>query len=114
MQIGYADTRFSKTILIPALLIVIFLAIWAYREMPDGKWHWVNFIAIYLIATIFYMNVGVWLHEQLHCLVLRRTNSVNRTHFLSTEGLVNQVFGCKTPGRKNVTLQNIALVKLTL
>jgi len=39
MQIGYADTRFSKTILIPSLLLAIFLAIWAYREMPDGKWH---------------------------------------------------------------------------
>ena len=79
MRIGYADTKFSTTILITAISVMFLLAIWAYREMPDTRWRWGNFTAIYLIATLLYMNIGVWLHEQLHCLAFRGTNTTNRT-----------------------------------
>ena len=80
MRIGYADTKFSLVILIGSLSIIILLAIWAFREMPDTKWRLSNFLSIYFIAAIIYTNIGVWLHEQLHCLAFRGTISEDRTH----------------------------------
>lgn len=80
MRIGYADTRFSFAILTGSLTIIILLAFWAFREMPDTEWRLVNFLSIYFVAAITYMNIGVWLHEQLHCLAFRGTMPENRTH----------------------------------
>jgi hypothetical protein len=79
MRIGYADTKFSSAILIGSLSIFILLAIWAFKEMPDTEWRLVNFLIIYFVAAIIYMNIGVWLHEQLHCLAFRGTTPENRT-----------------------------------
>jgi hypothetical protein len=80
MRIGYADPKFSFVILIGCLSIMILLAIWAFRELSDTKWRVSNFLSIYLIATMIYTNLGVWLHEQLHCLAFRGTTPANRTH----------------------------------
>ena len=80
MRVGHADTRFSKAILTTSYLAIIFLGIWVFIEIPDTKWHWGNFIVIYLVAVIIYTNIGVWLHEQLHCLAFRGANITNRTH----------------------------------
>jgi len=80
MRIGYAKAEFSSTILAISLAVIVFLGIWAYREIPDTEWRWANFLAIYVVAAILYMNLGVWLHEQLHCLAIRGTNAKNRTH----------------------------------
>jgi len=80
MRIGYADARFSMVIILVSLSAIIYLASWAYREIPDTEWRWANFVAIYVVAAILYMNLGVWLHEQLHCLAIRGTNAKNRTH----------------------------------
>ena len=79
MRIGYADTKFSAVILIASLSTIMFLAIWAFRELPNTKWRWGNFLAIYFIATIIYTNFGVWLHEHLHCLAYRNAKPENRT-----------------------------------
>lgn len=79
MRIGYADTRFSLAILLGSLSIMIFLALWAFREMPETKWRLGNFLFIYFIAAIIYTNLGVWLHEQLHCLAFRGTTLERRT-----------------------------------
>ncbi|MBN1302994.1 MAG: DUF3267 domain-containing protein [Anaerolineales bacterium] len=79
MRIGYADTKFSTVILIISLSTIIFLATWAFRELPNTKWRWGNFLAIYFFATIIYTNFGVWLHEQLHCLAYRGAKPENRT-----------------------------------
>jgi hypothetical protein len=80
MRIGYANTGFSFAILTGSFTIIILLAIWAFREMPDTEWRLVNFLSIYFVAAITYMNIGVWLHEQLHCLPFRGTLPENRTH----------------------------------
>lgn len=79
MRIGYADTKFSTAILIVSLSAIIFLAIWAFGELPNTKWRWGNFLVIYFIAAIMYTNFGVWFHEQLHCLAHRDTKPENRT-----------------------------------
>ena len=80
MRIGYADTKFSFAILIGSLSIIILLAIWAFREIPDIEGRLVHFLVIYFFATIIYTNIGVWLHEQLHCLAFRGTIPENRIH----------------------------------
>ena len=93
MRIGRADVKFSKTILAIALPAMILLAIWAYREIPDSKWRLGNFTAIYMITAFLYTNIGVWLHEQLHCLAFRGAIdtdriqiSFNRKHILFLNG----------------------------
>ncbi|MFZ5820843.1 MAG: hypothetical protein ACOYYJ_13160 [Chloroflexota bacterium] len=80
MRIGYATTRFSLAILLGSLSIMIFLAIWAFREMPETKWRLVNFLFVYFVAAIIYTNLGVWLHEQLHCLAFRGSTPEYQTH----------------------------------
>jgi len=77
MRIGHADDKFSKTILAIAVPVMILLAIWAYLEMPNGKWRWGHFLTVYLIAALIYTNLGVWLHEQLHYLAYRGANTTN-------------------------------------
>jgi hypothetical protein len=79
MRIGYADTKFSTAILIVSLSAIVFLAIWAFGELPNTKWRWGNFFVIYFTAAIMYTNFGVWLHEKLHCLAYRGTKPKNRT-----------------------------------
>lgn len=80
MRIGYANTKFSMAILLDSLCIMILLAIWAFREMPETKWRLGNFLLVYFIAALIYTNLGVWLHEQLHCLALRGNPPEHRTH----------------------------------
>ena len=80
MRIGYADTKFSIAILIVSLSVMGFLAIWAYREMANTEWRLVIFLTTYFVAAIIYTNLGVWIHEQLHCLAFRGTTPENRTH----------------------------------
>ena len=80
MRIGYASPGFSAPILIIALSVMALLGIWAYREMPDTKWRWFFPLGIYLIATLIYTNICVWLHEHLHCLAFWGTTPENRTH----------------------------------
>ncbi len=80
MRIGYADTKFSTAILAVCSPAIILLAIWAYREMPNTEWRLGIFLLIYFIAAIIYTNIGVWAHEQLHCLSFRGTTPEIQTH----------------------------------
>ena len=82
MRIGYADTKFSTAILMVSLSIIVFLATWVYRELPNTEWRLVNFLAVYLVAAILYVNLGVWVHEQLHCLVFRGTANESQTRII--------------------------------
>jgi len=79
MRIGYADARFSATLLTVAGCVIILLAVWAFGEMADTRWRWANLLAIYILAGMLYANLGVWLHEQLHCLGFRGSSSEKRT-----------------------------------
>lgn len=82
LKIGYADRRFLF-LTIPVLLLIIgFLAVCVYREIPATKWRLVHFLAIYAVAALLYLNIGVWLHEQLHCLAFRNSKYVNRVQFI--------------------------------
>ncbi len=73
MRIGFATARFSWTVLGPAVLALILLAIWLYLEIPASGLRPVYFILLYLIAVLVYLNLGVWLHEHAHCLAYRGT-----------------------------------------
>ena len=82
MRIGHADTKFSTVLFTVSLSIIIFLAIWVYRELPNTKWCLVHFLAVYLVAAILYGNLGVWFHEQLHCLAFRGTVHENQAQII--------------------------------
>lgn len=73
MRIGFATAGFSRAVMLPAVLALIVLAIWLYRVLPASPWRPVYFVLIYLIAVLIYLNLGVWLHEQAHCLAYRGT-----------------------------------------
>lgn len=47
------------------------------RQRYGYKW---ILLFVYFIAAIIYTNLGVWLHEQLHCLAFRGTTPERRTH----------------------------------
>jgi hypothetical protein len=79
MRIGYADRRFSSVFLLVTLSIVFLLAIGVYRELPATGWRLGYFLAVYLVAGLLYANLGVWFHEQLHCLAFRGTTHQSQT-----------------------------------
>ena len=111
MRIGYADTKFSTAILIVSLSVIVFLALWAYREMPNIKWRWSNFLSIYFVATIIYTNIGVWIHEQLHCLAFRGTTPENRTHISFSRKYILFLNGhYRARGANNYRIQRRALL----
>jgi hypothetical protein len=111
MRIGYADTKFSTAILIVSLFVIIFLALWAYREMPNTKWRWGNFLSIYFVVAILYTNIGVWVHEQLHCLAFRGTMPENRTHISFSRKYILFLNGhYQARGANNYRIQRRALL----
>jgi len=71
MRIGHADASFSAVAILAAATAVVCLGYWAYQEMQATEHRLVHFCVIYALAAVFYMNAGVWLHEQLHCLAYR-------------------------------------------
>jgi hypothetical protein len=82
MRIGFADRSFSTPFLAVLVSIIVFLAIWTFRELPKNGFRWLSFTAVYLTAGLVYTNPGVWLHEHLHCLVYRgRERNRTNIHF---------------------------------
>jgi len=79
MRVGDADRQFSVTILLVSLFGMLYLAYWVYREIPVAGWRVAHFLMIYLVAVLLYANLGVWIHEQLHCLAFRGTALEKRT-----------------------------------
>jgi len=82
MRIGYADARFSTVIILVSLSIMIYLAVWVYREIPKTEWRLIHFLVLYAVAALLYANLGVWIHEQLHCLAFRGTKDKNRAYIV--------------------------------
>lgn len=78
MRIGHAGSGFSAVFILAVAIAVVCLGYWAFQEMRPTGHVLVSFLAIYAVAVIFYMNAGVWLHEQLHCLAY--LGSVPRRH----------------------------------
>lgn len=73
MRVGSAEPKFSRVFVLASLFVVICLAFRTYTQLPATGLRPVYFIAIYLIAAVLYLNLGVWIHEQLHCLPFRGT-----------------------------------------
>jgi hypothetical protein len=71
MQIGSADRVFIFTVSLIALMFLIYFAYRFYQAIPDNPWRIGIFMASCLVVALVYMNLGVWLHEQLHFWGLR-------------------------------------------
>ncbi len=73
MRVGFATSRFKAAALAVFVAIVLALAFWMYITLPEGDWRWrvAHFAGLYLAAALVYVNFGVWVHEQLHCLPYR-------------------------------------------
>jgi hypothetical protein len=111
MRIGYADARFSTAITLAAVAGMISLAYWAYRELADTGWPLVKLLAIYFIAAILYLNLGVWLHEQLHCLPYRGGGPQPRTHIFFERKFILALSGhYRVTGAANYRIQRRALL----
>ena len=82
MRVGSAEARFSTVIMLVSLSAIICLAFLVYTEMPQAKLRPVYFLALYLVAAALYLNLGVWIHEQLHCLPFRRTVYAKRVRIV--------------------------------
>jgi hypothetical protein len=67
-----------------ALSAVLTLALWVYREIPNTPWRLLYFLGVYFAAALVYANLGVWLHEQLHCLAFRGTLHEKRARITYT------------------------------
>ncbi len=70
MRIGSADKIFINTIMIIATILIIYLTYWAFQEIPNNSRRLSTMLFIYGVTGILYMNLGVWIHEQLHYLGL--------------------------------------------
>jgi hypothetical protein len=111
MRIGHADARFSTVILLAAVVVMICLVYWAYRELAKTEWPLVKLLAIYSVAAILYVNLGVWLHEQLHCLPYRGTVPKTRTRILFERKFLLALSGhYRVTGAVNYRIQRRALL----
>lgn len=80
MRVGFATTRFKAVVLALFLVTVLLLAFWMYLALPAGPWLLLRFAGLYAAAALVYVNFGVWVHEQLHCLPYRAPAYRGRTH----------------------------------
>ena len=80
MRIGFAPDKPALLMKSASLLALTLLAIWVYLEIPAGTGRWAIFLLIYLASAGLYLNLGVWLHEQLHCLAVRGTIHARQAH----------------------------------
>lgn len=73
LRIGFATDRASLLLKSAAALTLIILGIWLYLEIPETRLRGACFVLIYLLSAGLYLNLGVWIHEQLHGLAVRGT-----------------------------------------
>jgi hypothetical protein len=94
MRIGHADAWFSVVAILAATTAVVCLGYWAYQEMQAMEHRLVSFCLIYAVAAVFYMNAGVWLHEQLHCLAYRGSVPSRQIRVSFERRFILAVSGC--------------------
>ncbi len=73
MRVGHAGSGFTLAVALASAVVMIYLGLWIYREIPATAWRTIYFLGLVLSAILLYINLGVWLHEQLHCLPFRGT-----------------------------------------
>ena len=71
IRIGKADRKTIITFYAIAIPLLILLAYWIFRSIASSSEKWWQMLLIYFLAALFYVNAGVWVHEQLHCLGFR-------------------------------------------
>jgi hypothetical protein len=111
MRIGYADSRFSTVFILLSSSLIVCFTYWVFRAIPKTEWLSVHFLAIYFIATILYMNFGVWLHEQLHCLAYRSDSRRTRTQIIYKRKFIMFLSGhYQVTGATSYRIQRLALL----
>ncbi len=80
MRVGFATLWFRIVAIFLFVCTMLALAFWAYLALPPGPWHMLRFAALYVGAALLYINFGVWIHEQLHCLAYRGPEYAKRAH----------------------------------
>ncbi|MGE5774583.1 MAG: hypothetical protein ACM33V_00090 [Chloroflexota bacterium] len=78
MRVGSADPKFSRAFVLVSLFAVACLAVWVYIQLPQTALRPVYFLVLYLVAAALYLNLGVWIHEQLHGLPYRQRGHEGR------------------------------------
>ncbi len=82
MRIGFATNAFATRLKLGCGLALVLLAIWTYLELPATPMRLAYFVLLYVAAALAYMNFGVWLHEQLHCLAFYGADPPLPTHIV--------------------------------
>lgn len=82
LRVGRADNKFLAAMIPIPIIVILYLAILIYREIPASNWRLAYFLIIYTVAALLYLNLGVWLHEQLHCLPFRNSLYAERMHIV--------------------------------
>jgi hypothetical protein len=82
MRVGFAGPRFRGAAFALFLVAMLCLAFWTYASLPATRLRLLYFAALYLAAALVYLNLGVWLHEQLHCLPYRAPAYRQRTRIV--------------------------------
>jgi hypothetical protein len=72
-RIGFADSRFALAFMIPCAVLLLYLAFRVGVGISASPARPLVFISLYLAAFLVYYNLGVWIHEKLHCLAFRGT-----------------------------------------
>ena len=73
IYIGHANKKMSRVFYFLAVPILIALAVWIFFSLSQSNWRVLQILLIYAGAFLIYGTLGVWLHEQLHCLGFRGT-----------------------------------------
>ena len=73
---------FSTAIMLVSFSAMICLAFRVYNQLPKTELRLVYFFALYLVAAALYINIGVWIHEQLHCLAFQGPNYEKRVQIV--------------------------------
>jgi hypothetical protein len=79
IHIGKADKKTIVIFYTIAIPILFLLSIWIFQSISPSNWKFIKFLLIYILAALFYVNIGVWIHEQLHCLGFRGTPNETNT-----------------------------------
>jgi hypothetical protein len=66
MRIGLAEKKFRNSVMTIAIIAIIYFAYWLFQTMPNNSWRLSTVLFLYAVTGITYMNLGVWIHEQLH------------------------------------------------
>lgn len=99
MRVGSAKTRFATVVMLISLSAVVCLAFRVYTRLPETGLRPIYFVALYIVAAVLYLNLGVWVHEQLHGMPYRRMKREKRLQIVYQRTYVLALHGyCRMYG----------------